>query len=61
MALIKVPKMKAHDYVSASWVNTSELFQKGLIRSRLMFDPVSGRVSNGLYFEGNEEAEEGWI
>ena len=61
MALIKVPKMNAHDYVTASWVNSNELFQKGLIRTRLMFDPVSGRVSNGLYFAGNEEAEEGWI
>lgn len=61
MALIKVPKMKAHDYVSASWVNWNELIQKGLIRTRIMFDPVSGRVGNGLYFSGNEEAEEGWI
>ena len=61
MALIKVPKMKAHDYINASWVNSSELFQKGLIRTRLIFDPASGRVSTGLYFSGNEEAEEGWI
>ena len=61
MALIKVPKMNAHDYINASWVNSSELIQKGLIRTRLMFDPVSGRVSTGLYFSGNEEAEEGWI
>lgn len=61
MALIKLPKMNAHDYVNASWVNCSELFQKGLIKSRIMFDPVSGRVSNGLYFMGNEDAEEGWI
>lgn len=59
MALIKVPKMKAHDYVTL--VNWNELIQKGLIRTRIMFDPVSGRVGNGLYFSGNEEAEEGWI
>ena len=61
MALIKVSKMNAHDYVNASWVNCSELFQKGLIKTRIMFDPVSGRVGNGLYFMGNEDAEEGWI
>lgn len=59
MALIKVPKMKAHNYVNVS--NWNELIQKGLIRTRLMFDPASGRVGNGLYFTGNEEAEEGWI
>ena len=53
--------MKAHDYVNASWVNWNELIQKGLIRTKLMFDPVSGRVGKGLYFSGNEEAEEGWI
>lgn len=61
MALIKVPKMNAHDYVNASWVNVSELFRKGLIKSKFKLDPVSGRVGNGLYFSGNEEAEEGWI
>lgn len=61
MALIKLPKMNAHNYVNASWVNSGELFQKGLIRTRIMFDPVSGRIDNGLYFVGNEEAEEGWI
>lgn len=61
MALIKVPKMKAHDYINAPWVNSSELIQKGLIRTRLMFDSASGRVSTGLYFSGNDEAEEGWI
>lgn len=61
MALIKVPKMNAHDYVTASWVNCNELLQKGLIRTRLKFDPVSGCVSTCLYFTGNEEAEEGWI
>ena len=36
MALIKVPKMNAHDYVNVSWVNISELFQKGLIKSKIM-------------------------
>lgn len=61
MSLIKVPKMKAHDYINASWVNSSELFQKGLIKSKIMIDPDTGFIGNGLYFIGNEEAEEGWI
>lgn len=61
MALIKVPKMNAHDYINASWVNSSELFQKGLITTRIMIDPDTGLIGNGLYFMGNEEAEEGWI
>lgn len=53
--------MNAHDYVNASWVNISELFQKGLIKSKIMIDPDSGFIGNSLYFTGNEEAEEGWI
>lgn len=62
MALIKVPKMKARDYVNASWVNIGELFQKGLITRRIRFDPETGCISNGgLYFVGNEYAEEGWL